>query len=138
MTYLALIVVRQQLQKNGGGEGGASMSSMSSMSETIMLHNIPTLTDPQKDLAVSAGQEFEKGNYSQCLSIMTKLLKQRSCDPKVVHNHTVAAFYHSNQCSVRELKDGLNSACKLVCRVLSSALLHLTPLRTPIVILVPS
>ena len=87
-----------------GGTGGGESTTTS----------VPAPSEAQKELATNATQEYEKGNLSQCLSLINKLHRQRAMDPKVVHNHAVAAFYNSNQCAVEELKNGLNVACQLV------------------------
>ncbi|XP_070200539.1 CCR4-NOT transcription complex subunit 10-like isoform X2 [Littorina saxatilis] len=93
-----------QIQKSDSSASNTDSASSSGM---------PAVTEQHKELATSATQEFEKANYSQSVSYMAKLHRQRGVDPKVVHNYAVAAFYHSNQCAVEELKNGLNAACQM-------------------------
>lgn len=86
-------------QEESGGDGGHS--------------GIPPPTDQQKELASQAFQEFEKGQYAQCLSTMLRLTSQRQMDLKVLHNKAVAAFYQSNHCAVDEFRFSLHSVCQM-------------------------
>ncbi|XP_043219296.1 CCR4-NOT transcription complex subunit 10-like [Amphibalanus amphitrite] len=46
-----------------------------------------------KELAVKAKSEFNKGNYGNCVQILEKLTADKSCDVKLAHNKAVAEFY---------------------------------------------
>ncbi|KAK7498125.1 hypothetical protein BaRGS_00010713 [Batillaria attramentaria] len=86
-------------QDEGSSDGGHS--------------GIPPPTDQQKELANQAFQEFEKGQYSQCVNSMSRLASQRQMDLKVQHNKAVAVFYQSNQCAVDEFRNTLHNVCQM-------------------------
>lgn len=75
---------------------------------------VPPPTDQQKEMANQAYQEFEKGQFGTCVSIMNKLASQRLTDSKVLHNKAVAFFFQNNQCSVEELRQCLQNLSHLV------------------------
>ena len=111
---------QQQQQKVLAIENTASSADGANSSSS----STPAVTEQHKELTTHATQEFDKGNFSQCVSWMAKLSKARGTDPKVVHNHAVAVFYQSNQCAVEELKNGLNAACQLVLSLSASEVLE--------------
>ena len=46
-----------------------------------------------KELAVKAKSEFNKGNYANCAQILEKLTADKNGDLKLAHNKAVAEFY---------------------------------------------
>lgn len=84
------------------------------VSSDLTTSGIPPPTDQQKELAIQAMQEFEKGQFTPCVNTMTKLGNQRGNDPKVLHNKAVASFYQSGACAVEDLKAALQTVCQMV------------------------
>ncbi|XP_052063394.1 CCR4-NOT transcription complex subunit 10-like [Mytilus californianus] len=74
---------------------------------------IPSVTEPQKQIASQALQEFEKKNYGACCNLTHKLFVERSMDPKVVHNKAVAEFYQSGFLTTDEFRQSLDKVCQM-------------------------
>lgn len=87
---------------------------------------IPSVTEPQKQIAAQALQEFEKKNYGACCNLIHKLFTERSVDPKVVHNKSVAEFYQSGFLTTDEFRQSLDKVCQMVIFFLISCQLFLS------------
>ena len=75
---------------------------------------LPSVTEPQKDLAAQALKEFEQKQFTSCCNIMSKLINQRGADPRVLHNKAVADFCLSGSQSTDEFRQSLANVCQLV------------------------
>jgi len=64
--------------------------------------NMRPVTERERDMAQQTQVEFDKGNYSACVSILNKLTGSRPDDPKVTLNKAVAEYY---QCEFRKTDD---------------------------------
>ncbi|XP_013383566.1 CCR4-NOT transcription complex subunit 10 [Lingula anatina] len=74
--------------------------------------SLPAVTEQQKSTALQATQEFEKGNYEQCLHLLGKLNSSRPNDPKIAHNMAVGAYYQSGFKKTDEFKQSLQNVCQ--------------------------
>lgn len=74
---------------------------------------LPSVTEPQKDLAAQALKEFEQKQFTSCCNIMSKLINQRGADPRVLHNKAVADFCLSGSQSTDEFRQSLANVCQL-------------------------
>ena len=72
------------------------------------------VSDQQKQLALSALQEFDSKQFTSCCNIMNKLMAQRGNDPRVVHNKAVADFCLSGLQSTDEFRHSLANVCSMV------------------------
>ncbi|KAK6623980.1 hypothetical protein RUM44_010837 [Polyplax serrata] len=67
------------------------------------------VSDQEQDLAQTALTDFTKGNYSACLTSLTKLEATWTHDTKVAHNKAVAEYYKCNLKKTDLFKKNLNS-----------------------------
>ena len=78
--------------------------------------NMRPVTDRDRDLAQQTQAEFDKGNYSACVSILNKLTSSRTDDPKVALNKAVAEYYQYEFRKTDEFKRILTDVCAKVGR----------------------
>ncbi|KAI0221541.1 CCR4-NOT transcription complex subunit 10-A [Lamellibrachia satsuma] len=73
--------------------------------------NTRPVTERDRDLAQQTQAEFDKGNYSACVSILNKLTSSRTDDPKVALNKAVAEYYQCEFRKTDEFKRVLTDVC---------------------------
>ncbi|XP_035231469.1 CCR4-NOT transcription complex subunit 10-like [Stegodyphus dumicola] len=78
--------------------------------ESVSSHQ--AVPDADKELATIAFQEFEMGNYEQCLNSLNKLLSKRQQDTKVFHNICVTEYYISGCKKTEIFNKNLIEICK--------------------------
>ena len=83
--------------------------------ETSGSYSLPATTEQDRELALRATQEFELGDYENCLATITKLASTRGHDLKVTHNQAVAAYYKSGLMKTDEFKRALTELHSKVC-----------------------
>uniref|UniRef100_A0A672H5K5 CCR4-NOT transcription complex subunit 10 n=1 Tax=Salarias fasciatus TaxID=181472 RepID=A0A672H5K5_SALFA len=67
------------------------------------------MSDQVKELAASAHQAFQAGNYQESLKHLDALQELHKDDYKIVLNRAVVEFYHSGQTTTGTLKQALTS-----------------------------
>lgn len=67
-----------------------------------------------RELAIEAAELFNKGEFLESLSRLTKLQEQRPLDTRFTHNAAVVEFYMNGIKNVDDFKKKLNSVCSLV------------------------
>ena len=64
-----------------------------------------------------ATEEFEKGDFDACHSILNKLSKSRGPDPKLFHNKAILEYVRSSYTRTDEYKKAMKDACAKVCKL---------------------
>ena len=68
-----------------------------------------------KELALKAKSEFNKGNYANCVQILEKLAADKNGDLKLAHNRSVAEFYKGGLKKTESFQKALKTIFEKVC-----------------------
>jgi CCR4-NOT transcription complex subunit 10 len=70
-------------------------------------HGLPSSSEQDRELALRATSEFDRGDYDACLTTITKLANTRSDDLKVLHNQAVVTYFKSGLTKTDDFKRAL-------------------------------
>jgi len=74
-----------------------------------------SFSDQERELAQLALNEFNNGNYSACVQLLSRLESSCGQDPKVAHNKAVAEYYKNDFKKTEVFKKSLVNVCNQVC-----------------------
>ncbi|KAL1512678.1 hypothetical protein ABEB36_002234 [Hypothenemus hampei] len=81
------------------------------MAEKDQDKDLELVSDADKQLAITALNEFRRRNYTACLQTITKLENSRPKDFKVLHNKAIVEYYKSDLRKTDQFKNNLTSIC---------------------------